>query len=599
MTYQPPIRELLFNLEHICGLSQLEKTGAYPDLSADLVQAILEEGGKFTAQELAPLNRVGDEHGSTLKDGVVTTAPGFKQAYAKLVEGGWQGLSFPTSAGGMGLPGALGVAFMEMLQSANMAFGLGPMLTMGAIEVLIRAGTEQQKETYLPKLITGEWSASMNLTEASAGSDVGAIRTSASPQADGSHLLKGQKIFITWGEHDCTTNIIHLVLARTDDAPGGTRGLSLFLVPKFLPDDAGEFTVRNDAWAIGLEHKLGIHGSPTCVMEYGGNAGAVGYLLGEEMRGMAMMFIMMNSARMNVGTQGVGVAERAWQQAFAYAQDRKQGRAAEQNDGPASIIHHPDVRRMLVDGKAKIAAARAITYCCAIAADLAAHGDVKAVRDRAKRREDFLTPLAKSYGSDIALEVTSMGVQVHGGMGFIEETGAAQHFRDARITPIYEGTNAIQAMDLIGRKLSMQGGLLFSEMLEEINICASDCAGRSDSRLQGIAKHLAKAANALQSMTAWMADPARDPADSLSGATVFQTMCAETVGGHYLAVGALAADQQLQADDPTLDTEFLHGRIDLAHYFASAVLAAVPGMDVSIQIGADAIFALSERKLAP
>ncbi|MCF6293795.1 MAG: acyl-CoA dehydrogenase [Robiginitomaculum sp.] len=597
MTYQAAVRDILFTLEHIADVYDLQGTGAFPDLSADLVQAIIEEAGKFTTKELASLNRVGDQHGSTLQDGVVTTAPGFKAAYSKFVEGGWQGLSFPEDDGGMGLPGVLGVAFMEMLQAANMAFGLGPMLTMGAIEVLIQAGTEEQKQTWLPKLITGEWSASMNLTEPAAGSDVGALSTSAKPLPDGSFLLSGQKIFITWGEHDCVENIIHLVLARTENAPAGTKGLSLFLVPKFLADEDGNFTIRNDVFAIGLEHKMGIHGSPTCVMEYGANTGAKGWLVGKEMAGMAMMFIMMNSARLNVGAQGVGIAERAWQQAYSYAIDRKQGRAVGNEQYPAAIIHHPDVRRMLVEAKAKIAAARAITYACGFAADQAAHNTDEKVREQAKRREDLLTPLAKAYGSDIGCEVSSTALQVHGGMGYIEETGAAQHFRDARITPIYEGTNAIQAIDLVGRKLSMAGGLLFTEMFADIKICIADCASVDDKRLQTIAEQLSLAADSLQFAVNYLSDLECSQADRLSGATAFQTMSAQTIGGFYLTKGALAAVELL--DQQGQDAKYLNGRIDLALVFAKSVLGAVPASISQVTITADTVFALGIEGLAP
>jgi len=597
MTYQAPVRDILFTLEHVCGLEALEETGAFTDLSPDLVRAIITEAGKFTTQELAPLNRTGDLHGSTLEGGVVTTAPGFKQAYAKFVEGGWQGLSFAEAEGGMGLPGVLGVAFMEMLQAANMAFGLGPMLTMGAIEVLIQAGTEQQKQTWLPKLITGEWSASMNLTEPNAGSDVGALRTSASPQADGSFRLKGQKIFITWGEHDCTENIVHLVLARTDDAPAGTKGLSLFLVPKFLEDAAGNFTVRNDAFAIGLEHKLGIHGSPTCVMEYGGSTGAIGWLVGPEMRGMAMMFIMMNSARLNVGAQGVGIAERAWQQAFSYAQERVQGRIASQGPQPSAIIHHPDVRRMLVDTKAKIAAARAIVYACGLAADMARVGTTEKQRDMAKRREDLLTPLAKSYGSDIGVEVASIGLQIHGGAGFIEETGAAQHYRDARIAPIYEGTNGIQAMDFAGRKLGLQNGLLFDEMIADIHETATACRAAQNTQIEQIANPLQRAAQVMEETVNWMADPARKPEDVLTGATAFQALSCEVIGAHYLAKAALSAVRLVGTKG--VNTGFLQGKIELAHYFAMSVLPSVAGRAKQVTIGAAAIFSLDEANLAP
>ncbi len=594
MPYSAPTRELRFILEDVVAMDGLKTTGAFDDLSPDLTGAILEEAGKFCAGVLAPLNREGDQFGAKLKDGEVTTAPGFKKAYARFVEGGWQGLSFAQDEGGMGLPNALGVAFMEMLQSANMAFGLGPMLTMGAIEVLTTAGTDEQKRLYLPKLMSGEWSASMNLTEPQAGSDVGALRTMARPDEDGSWRLDGQKIFITWGEHDCAPNIIHLVLARTPDAPAGTKGLSLFLVPKFLLDENGAPGTRNDLRAIGLEHKLGIHGSPTCVMEYGGNGGAKGWLLGEKNRGMAMMFIMMNSARLNVGAQGVGIAERAYQQALSYARERKQGRAVDMAEYPAAIIHHPDIRRTLMRMKAKIAAARSICLACAVASDYAAHHPDEDERLRAKAREELLTPLAKSFGSDVGVEVSSDNVQVHGGMGFIEETGAAQHYRDARITPIYEGTNGIQAIDLVGRKLNMMDGYPMASLIEEMRQTVEDCATSSNPELPKIASTLSAAIDTLEKITAWLRDPARAKADILAGATPFQTLAAHTIGGYYLAVGALAAQRMIKDGE---EVSFAKTCIALARFYAQTVLSAVPGAADDIYAGADLVMGINAEGL--
>ncbi len=594
MAYNPPTREVRFILEEVMALEGLKTTGVFDELSSDLTAAILEEGGKFCAGMLAPLNHSADQFGAKLKDGEVITAPGFRQAYAQFVEGGWQGLSFAQIDGGMGLPNALGVAFQEMLQAANMAFGLCPMLTMGALEVLTHAGTDEQKTLYLPRLMSGEWSASMNLTEPSAGSDVGALRTMAKPVGDGSWLLEGQKIFITWGEHDCAPNIIHLVLARTPDAPAGTRGLSLFLVPKFLLDDKGEPGTRNDARAIGLEHKLGIHASPTCVMEYGGNGGAKGWLLGDEGKGMAMMFIMMNSARLNVGAQGVGIAERAYQQALSYARDRGQGRAIGVDEYPAAIIHHPDVRRMLMTMKAKITAARSICLACAIASDYAAHLSDKDERQAAKAREELLTPLAKSYGSEVGVEVSSLALQVHGGMGYIEETGAAQHYRDARITPIYEGTNGIQAIDLVGRKLNMMGGYPMTRLIEEMRETVEDCATSSNPELPFIGVTLGTAIDTLESATAWLRDTAREKTDVLAAATPYQSIACETVGGYYLAIGAIAAQRLLKDGE---DQNFAKDRIALARYFAETVLSGVPGKSGDITAGGALLFGVSEAGL--
>ena len=595
MSYTAPVREMRFILEDVLELYSLKESGAFAELGPDLTQAILEEAGKFCAGVLAPLNRTGDQFGAKLKDGEVTTAPGFKEAYARFVEGGWQGLSFAEKDGGMGLPNALGVAFMEMLQSANMAFGLGPMLTMGALEVLTRAGTDEQKALYLPRLMSGEWSASMNLTEPQAGSDVGAIRTMARPAEDGTWRLDGQKIFITWGEHDCAPNIIHLVLARTPDAPPGTKGLSLFLVPKFLPDASGEPGVRNDLRCIGLEHKLGIHASPTCVMEYGGHEGAKGWLIGEEHKGMAMMFIMMNSARLNVGAQGVGIAERACQQALAYALERRQGRAVGVADYPAAIIHHPDVRRMLMTMKAKISAARALCLACAIAADQAVHGASAAARQEAAAREALLTPLAKSFGSDVGVEAASLNVQVHGGMGYVEETGAAQHYRDARITPIYEGTNGIQAIDLVGRKLALHGGAAMDALLAEMRHSVAQCQDAGGT-LAAIGARLGDAVAAVQEATDWMRDGARDKADVLAGATPFQTLMSETVGGWYLVRGALAAQARISHGEAG---GFARDRIALARYYSETVLGGVPGRLAAVRAGAKLTFAIAEEDLAP
>lgn len=596
MTYTAPVKETMFLLKHVFGLDKLAKTGKYPDLSVDLATSVLEQAGKFLSAELAPLNRVGDEKGVQLKDGTVTTAPGFKQAYGKFVEGGWQGLSFPESVGGMGLPNVLGTSFMEMMQGANMAFGLGPMLTMGAIEVLIQAGTDEQKQTYLPKLITGEWPASMCLTEPQAGSDVGAMTTMATAQEDGSYRLKGQKIFITWGEHDCADNIIHLVLARTPGGAEGTAGLSLFLVPKFLPDTDGKFTKRNAVKAIGLEHKLGIHGSPTCTMEHDGSTG---WLVGQEAKGMAMMFIMMNSARLNVGAQGVGIAERAWQQAYHFAAERKQGRDAETGEYPTAIANHADVRRMLVASRAKIAAARALCLACGYASDMAQSAETEEDRAFAKRREDFLTPLAKSYGTEVGVEVASMGIQVHGGMGFIEETGAAQHYRDARIAPIYEGTNGIQAMDFAGRKLRMQNGKLFTEMADEIRESAMQCGLSRDMRLQCICANLTAAVTAMEKAAKWMAEAHDSPRDNLGGAFAFQMLCAETAAGYYLAKGARACCSMITAGVAEDQEEFFQDRIHLACVYAKTVLSGVPNRLSEVQAGGNAWFGIPWERLAP
>lgn len=578
MTYQAPVDELRFTLEEVAAVGAVKSGGAFAEFSEDLTFAILEEAAKLAGGVLAPLNRTGDLQGCTLKDGVVTTPEGFKDAYAQFVEGGWQGLQFPAEVGGMGLPRALGVAVLEMIQSANMAFGLGPMLTYGAIEALLAHGTQEQRDQYLPKLLTGEWTATMNLTEPQAGSDVGALRTKAEPNPDGSWSISGQKIYITWGEHDCTDNIIHLVLARTPGSPEGTKGISLFIVPKFLDDGT-----RNAATAIGLEHKLGIHGSPTCTMEY---AGAKGWLIGGENAGMRCMFTMMNSARLNVGVQGVGIAERAYQQALAYAKDRKQGKAIEADGpGPHAIIEHPDIQRTLAMMRAKIAASRAICIATAVAADLAEHAEDEEERAAAKRREELLTPIAKAWSTDIGVEVASMGIQIHGGMGFIEETGAAQHLRDARIAPIYEGTNAIQALDLAGRKLSMAGGAAFEELYADIEQTIESCSTSSHPDLPPLAERLEDGLDALKEAAAWL--NTSDPADRLSGATPFLTLAGEVIGGWMLCVAAVAVRRRQKENIG--DPKFAAERIALANFYAEAVLALSPSRVDDITIGYDMI----------
>ena len=578
MTYRAPVDELRFTLEEVAAVEGLKATGAFADFSADLTAAILDEAAKLAENVLAPLNRVGDAEHCKLNGDVVTTPTGFKDAYAQFVEGGWQGLQFPSELGGMGLPRALGVAVLELIQGSNLAFGLGPMLTYGGIEALIEHGSDEQKDLYLSKLLTGEWSATMNLTEPHAGSDVGALRTKAEPNGDGSWAVSGQKIFITWGEHDCADNIIHLVLARTPGSPPGTKGISLFLVPKILPDGT-----RNDLRAIGLEHKLGIHGSPTCTMEY---SGATGWLIGEENAGMRCMFTMMNSARLNVGVQGVGIAERAYQQALAYARDRKQGMALDV-DGPAphAIIHHPDIKRTLAGMRAKIAAARAICISCAVAADMAHHAEDADEKAAAKRREDLLTPIAKAWSTDIGVEVASAGVQVHGGMGYIEETGAAQHLRDARITPIYEGTNAIQAIDLVGRKLNMDGGAAFEELFDDIEQTIEACDTSSHPDLPPLGERLRDSLESMREAVDWL--KTADMQDRLAGATPFQTLAGETVGGWLLCVGAVAARrrQKEEIGDPAFAAE----RIALANFFAESVMTLAPSRVDDITMGSEMI----------
>jgi 3-(methylthio)propanoyl-CoA dehydrogenase len=457
MTYSPPIAEQRFLLDHVVKLHELSGHNAFAEATPDLVDAILEGAGAMAAGEFAPLNRIGDQTGSRWRAEGVVTPPGFKQAYRAYVEGGWGTIAGPTEFGGQGLPLTLASVVMEDVQSANLAFSLITMLTPGAVEALKHHGSAELQRTWLPRLVTGEWNGTMNLTEPQAGSDVGALKTRAVRQADGTYRIKGQKIFITWGEHDLADNIVHLVLARTPDAPAGTRGISLFLVPKFRLNGGGKPAEFNDVRCVSIEEKMGIHASPTCVMSYGDEDNCLGWIVGEENGGMPAMFTMMNNARLNVGLQGVAIAERATQAAVPYAQERVQGT---RSGAAARIIEHPDVRRMLLRMKALTQAARALAYYAFGQVDRGSLGDADA-----KARADLLTPLVKAYCTDVGVEVASLGIQVHGGMGFIEETGAAQHYRDARIAPIYEGTNGIQAADLVGRKLGLDGGAVLARLI--------------------------------------------------------------------------------------------------------------------------------------
>src|SRR5215471_12711207 len=468
MTYRAPVADIAFTLRHAAGFAQARDEGLYGDLADDTVDAVLEQAGKFATDVIEPLNKEGDRHGTPFKDGMVRTAPGWKDAYRAWSEAGWNGLASPEEWGGQELPNAINAACIEMWNSASMAFGIGPTLTMAAIDALAAHGTEPLRQAYLPKLVSGEWMGTMQLTEPQAGSDVGALRTKAERAGDGTYRITGQKIFITYGEHDLTDNIIHFVLARLPDAPAGTKGISLFLVPKFLLKADGSLGARNDARAHSIEHKLGIHASPTCTMVYGDNGGATGFLIGEENRGMACMFTMMNQARLSVGLQGVAIAERATQQALAYARERKQGRATGVERGSSPIIAHPDVKRMLLTMRALTRAARALCYATAVALDRAQRSPDEVARQAAHARASLLTPVAKAFSTDIGNEVASLGVQVHGGMGYIEETGAAQHYRDARIAAIYEGTNGIQAIDLVTRKLPLAGGATVTAYIGEL-----------------------------------------------------------------------------------------------------------------------------------
>ena len=587
MTYRPPVRDMAYTLNEVAGLSGLLGSGSFEELSADLVSSVMEEGAKLAADVLAPLNRSGDAEGAKLGEKGVSVPAGFADAYKKWVEGGWGSIAATPDFGGQGLPVALSVAMQEMWNAACMSFGLCPILSQGAIEALTAHGTPEQKKRYLPKLISGEWTGTMNLTEPQAGSDLNALKAKAVPQGDGTYRITGTKIFITYGDHDMTDNIVHLVLARLPDAPAGTKGISLFLVPKFLVNEDGSLGERNDAYCIGIEEKLGIHGSPTCTMSYGENGGAIGWLIGEENRGLACMFTMMNNARLLVGTQGVAIAEAAYQHALAYAKERKQGRPAGSDLAPgemALIIEHPDIRRTLYTMKSMTAAARAICYATAVAIDGAEVAATEEERRAAQARADLLTPIAKSFSTDIGVEAASLGVQIHGGMGFIEETGAAQFLRDARILPIYEGTNGIQAIDLVSRKLPLGNGDVVRSFIGEMRQTAREARSSNDEVRTRIGTALDDALDTLDKATDYMLAHLKSaPNDCLAGATPYLRLFGTAAGGHFLARAA--------ADGVS------PSRRAIAQFYASNVLPGVHGLLGPATAGGESLYTLSADDL--
>jgi 3-(methylthio)propanoyl-CoA dehydrogenase len=571
MSYTAPITEQRFVLQHITRFAELAEHARYAEATPDMVDAILEGAAALAEGEWAPLNRVGDTNTPKWQDGRVTMPPGFKAAYKAYVDGGWGSIDCPTDAGGQGLPFALATIVLEDMGSANMGFNLCPMLTVGAIEALHTHGSAELQSAYLPKLVTGEWTGTMNLTEPQAGSDVGALRSTAVLQADGSFAIKGTKIYITFGEHDLADNIIHLVLARTPDAPAGTKGISLFLVPKILPDGSA-----NDLRCVSIEHKLGIHSSPTCVMSYGDNDGCKGWLIGPEMGGMRAMFTMMNNARLNVGLQGVQIAERATQQSMAYARDRIQSARAGGSAESVAIIEHPDVRRMLIRMRALTEASRALLYYAAGEVDRARLGV-----DGAKARVDVLTPLAKAYGTDVGCEVASLGIQVHGGMGFVEETGAAQHYRDARIAPIYEGTNGIQAADLVGRKLTGDGGAAVNAMIAEI---------KADTRHNGLLSLVALVEDCTAHLLAAQVD------ERLAASYPYLTMVSVMTCAWLMERQWRAADEALEKGDG--DPVFLKRKQVTAQFYLNHCVSEVLGLTASVKAGAAGFYRLSAEELA-
>ncbi|WP_407176184.1 acyl-CoA dehydrogenase [Bradyrhizobium sp. STM 3562] len=584
MTYQAPIKDMLLALNHGAGLKAAVEAGHYGDFDADLTAAVLEEAGKFASDVLAPLNRVGDQNGIKLQDGKVTTAPGWPDAYKRWTEGGWNAVSGPESFGGQGLPLAINAACTEIWSASNVAFGLCPLLTLSAIEALDAHGSDELKEIYLGKLVSGEWTGTMQLTEPQAGSDVGALRTRADRAADGTYRLKGSKIFITYGDHDMTDNIVHFVLARLPDAPAGTKGISLFLVPKFLVNADGSLGARNDIYPSGVEHKLGMHASPTCTMTMGDHGGAIGYLIGEENRGMHCMFTMMNQARLGVGLEGVGIADRAYQQALGYALERRQGRAVGKSadGGSDPIIVHPDVKRMLMQMRCLTAAARTICYATAVALDVAVRAKDAKVRGEAAARGALLTPIAKAFSTDVGNEVAYLGVQIHGGMGFIEETGAAQHYRDARITPIYEGTNGIQAIDLVTRKLAANGGAAVWALLDELGETVKQVEGSNDPAFGATGQKLRDALASLTRTSRWLLERVGSaPNDALAGATPYLRLFGATVGGCYLASEALAARNGKFGEPQRY--------VALARFFAENIAVQAPSLEKSVTDGAEMV----------
>ncbi len=586
MTYRAPVSDLLSALNHGAGFAAARAEGLLAEVDDDLIAAVLTEAGRFANDIIAPLNRVGDTHGTPFSDGAVTMPPGWREAYHAWAAAGWNGLAAPAEWGGQALPRVVNAACIEMWNGASMAFGIGPIITMGAIDALAAHGSEALKQVYLPKMVSGEWMATMQLTEPQAGTDLALLRTRATRAGDGSYRLTGQKIFITYGEHDLTDNIIHFVLARLDDAPPGTKGLSLFLVPKFVVNADGTLGARNDVRAHSIEHKLGIHASPTCTMVYGDQGGATGYLVGAEHQGLACMFTLMNEARLAVGLQGVAIAERATQQALAYARERRQSRASNNSDsGPSPIIDHPDVKRMLLTMRALTHAARDICLATALALDRAACADTEQTRADAHARASLLTPVAKAFSTDIGIEVASLGVQVHGGMGYIEETGAAQHLRDARIAAIYEGTNGIQAIDLVTRKVPLEDGRVVARYLDDLRATVAALQASNEPRFGAAAARLASAVDSLARATEWiLATRAGNPNTVLAGATPYLKLFGTASGGCMLADEALAAlrlSTESGADGA--------GRIALCRFFAENIAVAAPALEQSVIAGGDSV----------
>ena len=591
MSYKAPVKDMLFNIEHLARIDQIAQMPGFEDAGLETAQAVLEECARFNEEVVAPLNFDADKAPSTHSGTSVTTSKGFKDAYKQYTEGGWQGLQHPSDFGGQGLPKTIGAACVEMLNSANLSFALCPLLTDGATEALLTAGSDELKSTYLEKLVSGDWTGTMNLTEPQAGSDLAQVRTRAEPQPDGTYKVFGTKVFITYGEHDMADNIVHLVLARVQGAPEGVKGISLFVVPKFMVNQDGSLGERNDVYCVSIEHKMGIKASPTAVLQYGDHGGAIGYLVGEENRGLEYMFIMMNAARYAVGVQGIAIADRAYQKAVQYANDRVQSRPVDGSvKGPATIIHHPDVRRMLMTMRALTEGCRAMASTAAAAYDAAHHHPDAEVRQQNQTFYEFMVPLVKGYSTEMSLEVTDLGVQVHGGMGFIEETGAAQYYRDAKILTIYEGTTAIQANDLVGRKTARDGGLTAKAIASQIEATEKELAAGSDDA-KAVAKRLKAAREAFIDVVDFIAAQAKaDPNAAYAGSVPYLLLTGNLVAGWQLGRALLAAEKQLAAGQ---DAAFMKAKIATARFYADHILTRVPGTRDAIVDGAGSVTALA------
>jgi len=593
--YQAPLRDMSFILRELAPLDEVARLPGYEDTSADLVTEVLKEANKFAASVLSPLNAVGDREGARWKDGEVTTAKGWRQAYEAFVAGGWNALSFAPEHGGQGLPRLVAALVEEMWNGANMAFALCPMLTKGSIEALELCGSPELKERYLGKLVSGEWAGTMLLTEPQAGSDLAAVRTKAVPQGDGTYRLSGQKIFITYGEQDLTSNIVHLVLGRTPDAPEGVKGISLFVVPKFLPAEGGGLGARNDVRCVSLEHKLGIHGSPTAVLALGEADGAVGWLVGEENRGLEYMFVMMNAARFQVGIEGVGLSQRAYQAAVEYAKDRQQGtELGTKSRERVAIVRHPDVRRMLMLMRSRTEAMRALAAVVAAAMDAARLHPDDARRKASQAFVDLMIPVVKAWSTESAIEITSLGVQVHGGMGYVEETGAAQLFRDSRITTIYEGTTGIQAADLIGRKIARDGGAALAKVVEEMRE-VERALGEDDPTSRAIAARLRDGVAALEKAARYVVTTLpTDPRRPSVGAVPFLTLLGVVAGGWQMARAAIAARKRVAEGE---DVAFHQAKLATARFYADHVLTSAPGLAAAVVDGAEGALAIDDAQL--